>query len=239
MAGVCGCLGGWGRLVSQVPGLRTMVGVCGPPGWKWGGTHRGGGCVWGLWGWGRVYCFSVCVRLQRRACVVTRRPGSSEEKLAVFCGRGKDFADERAYLGTSWSVVGRGYCSAGLRSMRQRTLWMAWHPQARGCCGLSGDLSACLGLPRLVFGRWGWPRSRARYRGWPAVLDPLGREGHGQSQVVVCPPRGDLGQGARRGLVPGLEDAPENFVRGGGFPYCPWWGGPSGEHAAGPFDEAF
>ena len=26
------------------------------------------------------------------------RPGGLEEKLAVFCGRGKDFADELAYL---------------------------------------------------------------------------------------------------------------------------------------------
>ena len=40
----------------------------------------------------------VCVRLQRRACVVCCRPGGLEEKLAVFCGRGKDFADECAYL---------------------------------------------------------------------------------------------------------------------------------------------
>ena len=27
---------------------------------------------------------------------------------------------------TSWSVVGTGYCSGGLRSMWQRTLWMLW-----------------------------------------------------------------------------------------------------------------
>ena len=39
---------------------------------------------------------------------------------------------------TSWSVVGRGYCCAGLRSMRLRTLWMAWYPQVRGGCGLGG-----------------------------------------------------------------------------------------------------
>ena len=65
MAGV------WGRPVSRGPGLRAMVGVCGPPGGEWGGSGRGGGCVGGVWGWGRVCCVRVCVRLQRRACVVT------------------------------------------------------------------------------------------------------------------------------------------------------------------------
>ena len=26
-------------------------------------------------------------------------------------------------------------------------------------------------------------------------------------------------------------------MRGGGVPYCPWWGGPWGEHGVSPFDE--
>ena len=26
-------------------------------------------------------------------------------------------------------------------------------------------------------------------------------------------------------------------MRGGEFPYCPWWGGPRGEHGVCPFDE--
>ena len=26
-------------------------------------------------------------------------------------------------------------------------------------------------------------------------------------------------------------------MRGGGVPYCPWWGGPWKEHGVGPFDE--
>ena len=73
--------------------------------------------------------------------------------------------------------------------------------------------------------------------GWPAALDPLGQAEHCQSQVVARLPRGDLGQGAGRGFVPRLEDAPEDFVWGGGVPYCPWWGGPWGEHGVGPFDE--
>ena len=74
-------------------------------------------------------------------------------------------------------------------------------------------------------------------RGRPAAPDPLGQAEHGQSQVVALPSRGDLGQGAGRGLFPRPEDGPEDFVWGGGVPYCPWWGGPWGEHGVGPFDE--
>ena len=73
--------------------------------------------------------------------------------------------------------------------------------------------------------------------GRPAALDPLGQAEHGQSQAVARPPRGDLGQGAGRGFVPWPRDAPEDFLRGGSVPYCPWWGGPWGEHGAGPFDD--
>ena len=68
-----------------------MVTMCVPPHVWWGGRRRGGDCA-------GVCCFGVCVRLQRRACVVSCRPGGLEEKLAVFCSRGKDFADELAYL---------------------------------------------------------------------------------------------------------------------------------------------
>ena len=47
---------------------------------------------------GGVCCVGVCVCSPRRACVVSCRPGGLEEKLAVFCCRSKDFADELAYL---------------------------------------------------------------------------------------------------------------------------------------------
>ena len=58
----------------------------------------GAGAASGLWGWVWVCCVGVCARLQWRTRVVTCRPGGWGEKLAVFCGRGKDFADERVYL---------------------------------------------------------------------------------------------------------------------------------------------
>ena len=66
------------------------------------------------------------------------RPGGLEEKPAVFCCRGRDFADEPAYLVDLLVSGGRGYASFGLRPTRLRTLWMAWYPQVRDCCGLGG-----------------------------------------------------------------------------------------------------
>ena len=102
--GVCCCLGGSGRPVSRGPG-----------------GARNGGRVWVSWwaargeGYGRglrggVCCVGVCVRSQQRACVVSCRPGGLEEKLAVFCCRGKDFADELAYLVDLFVSGGKGVC---------------------------------------------------------------------------------------------------------------------------------
>ena len=64
--------------------------------WVSGWAARGEGLGRGLCG--GVRCVGVCVRSPRRACVASCRPGGLEEKLAVFCCRGKDFADELAYL---------------------------------------------------------------------------------------------------------------------------------------------
>ena len=60
------------------PGAARASGRVWAAGWVAGGEGqgrglRGGGC-----------CVSVCVRLQRCACVVSCRPGGLEEKLAVF-----------------------------------------------------------------------------------------------------------------------------------------------------------
>ena len=78
--------------MSRRPGMRAMVGACGPPGLVAGREGQGRGLR------GGVCCVGVCVRLQRRACVVSCRQGGLEEKIAIFCGRGKDLADEHAYL---------------------------------------------------------------------------------------------------------------------------------------------
>ena len=92
VAGVCWCSGRWGRPVSRGPGVLAMVDVCGSPGGQREGRGMGGDCAVGC------AVLGVCVRSQRRACVVSCRPGGLEEKLAVFCCRGKHFADELAYL---------------------------------------------------------------------------------------------------------------------------------------------
>ena len=85
------------------------------------GGARDGGRVW-VSGWaargeghgrglrGGVCCVGVCVCSQRRACVVSCRPGSLEEKLAVHCCRGKDIAEELAYLVDLLVSGGKGVC---------------------------------------------------------------------------------------------------------------------------------
>ena len=101
---------------------------------------------------------------------------------------------------------------------------------------MDGVISTCEGVLRPGVGVcprvWAWfdlcvgigdgPDPGHGPRGRPRTLHPLGQAEHGQSQVVAHPPRGDLGQGAGRGFS---------------FPYCPWWGGPWGEHGVGPFFE--
>ena len=76
--------------------------------WVSGRAARGGGHGPGMRG--GVCCVVVCVRSQGRACVVSCRPGGLEEKLAVFCCRGKDFAEDLAYLVDLLVSGGKGVC---------------------------------------------------------------------------------------------------------------------------------
>ena len=104
VAGVCWCSGGWGRPLSRGPGVCAMVGVCGSPGdqreERGLGGDRAVGCV-----------VSVYVSARRSTlCVASCRPGGLEEKLAVFCCCGKDFADELAYLVDLLVSCGKGVC---------------------------------------------------------------------------------------------------------------------------------
>ena len=116
VAGVCCCLGG---------GMRAFVGVCGMPGRRRGGRAMGGDCA-------GVCVVSVYVSACSGALVwsdvgraVWRRslpsPAAaariSQTSMRMWC--------------TSWSVVGRGYASSGLRPTRRRILWMVWYPQVR------------------------------------------------------------------------------------------------------------
>ena len=77
-------------------------------GWVFGWAMRGEGYGQGLRGF--VCCVGACVRSQRHACVVGCRPGGLEGKRAVFCCRGKDFADELAYLLDLLVSGGKGVC---------------------------------------------------------------------------------------------------------------------------------
>ena len=175
VAGVCCCFSGWGRPVSQGPGVRAMVGLCGSPGGKRGGRGMGGECVGGC-------VVSVYVSARSGALVwsvVGRAVSRRSSPSSAAAGRISQ-TSVRSWC-ISWSVVGRGYASSGPSPTRQRTLWMAWSPQVRECCGLGGGPSACLGLPRFVCGRWGWPKSRARS---PWMASGAGSIGPGRAWPV-------------------------------------------------------
>ena len=128
VAGVCCCFGGWGRPVSRGPGVRAMVGVCGPPGGQQGGRGMRGdcapGCVVSVYVSARsgALAWSVVGRTVWRRSLPSSAAAAriSQTSLRIWC--------------TSWSVVGRGYASSGLRPTRLGTLWMVWYPQVRECC---------------------------------------------------------------------------------------------------------
>ena len=91
-------IGGMGEALVAGPGAARDGGRVWAAGWGVGREGQGWGQSGGVLGWIRMCCVGVRVRLQRRARVVSCRPGGLEEKLALFCGRNNDFADECAYL---------------------------------------------------------------------------------------------------------------------------------------------
>ena len=132
VAGVCWCSGGWGRPLSRGPGVRAMVGVCGSPVEQREGRGMGGDCAVGC-------AVSVYVSACRGAlawAVVGRAVW--RRSLPSSAAAARISQTSLRIWWTSWSVVGRGYASFGLRPARLRTLWMAWYPQVRDCCGLGG-----------------------------------------------------------------------------------------------------
>ena len=72
----------------------------------WGARGEGHGRGWRP----GACCVGACVGSQRRVCVVSCRPGGLQEKLAVFCRRGKDFAHEVAYLVDLLISGAKGVC---------------------------------------------------------------------------------------------------------------------------------
>ena len=151
VAGVCWCSGGWGRPVSRGPGVRAMVGVCGSPGEQREGRGMGRDCAVGC-------VVSVYVSTRRGALawsVVGRAVWRRSLPSSAAAARISQMSLRIRW--TSWSLVGRGYASFGLRPARPRTLWMAWYPQVRDCCGrgggfgrVSGPASTCVWAPGMA-----------------------------------------------------------------------------------------
>ena len=169
VAGVCWCSGGWGRPVSRGPGVRAMVGVCGSPVEQ----REGGGMGWDC----AVGCaVSVYVSARRGALawpVVGRAVW--RRSLPSSAAAARISQTSLRIWWTSWSVVGRGYASFGLRPARFRTLWMAWYPHLRDCCGLGRGVWSCVRARLdLCVGGGDGPNPGHGPRGWPAALDPVG-----------------------------------------------------------------
>ena len=139
VAGVCWCSGGWGRTVSRGPGMRASLGVCGSPGEQREGGGMGGDCAVGCAV--SVYVSTCCGAL---AWPVVGR-AVWRRSLPSSAAAAKISQTSLRIWWTSWSVVGRGYASSGLRLTRLRTLWMAWYPQVRDCCGLGGGFGRVSG----------------------------------------------------------------------------------------------
>ena len=91
VAGVCWCSGGLGRPVSRGPGVRVMVGVCGSPVEQREGGGMGGDCAVGC-------AVSVYVSARRGALAWPVVGRAVWRRSLPSSARGKDFADELAYL---------------------------------------------------------------------------------------------------------------------------------------------
>ena len=143
VVGLWCCSGGWGRPMSQGQGARAMVGVCGSPIEQREGRGMGGdrtvGCAVLVYVSAR--CGTLAWSVVGRAVWRRSLPSSaaaariSQTSLRIWW--------------TSWSVVGRGYASSGLRPTRLRTLWMAWYLQVTECCGLGGEVGR-VSRPALI-----------------------------------------------------------------------------------------
>ena len=168
MAGVCWCSGGWGRPVSRGPGVRAMVGVCGSPVEQREGGGMGGDCAGGC---------AVPVYVSACRALVWAVVGRAVWRRSLPSSAAAARISQTSFRiwWTSWSVVGRGHASFGLRPARLRTLWMAPYPQVRDCCGLGGGVWSCVrACLDLCVGGGDGPNPGHGPRGWPVALDPVG-----------------------------------------------------------------
>ena len=179
VAGVCWCSGGWGRPVSRGPGVRAMVGVCGSPGEQREGRGMGGDCALGC-----AVSVYVSARSGALAWAVVGR-AVWRRSLPSSAAAARISQTSLRIWWTSWSVVGRGYASFGLRPARLRTLWMAWYVGEGVLWSGGGVLPRVRACLDLCVGGGDGPDPGHGPRGWPAALDPVGQAEHGESQVVA------------------------------------------------------
>ena len=112
VAGVCWFSSGWGRPVSRGLGVRAMVGVCGSLGEQREGRGMGGACAVGC-----VVSVYVSARRGALAWPVVGRAVWRRSLLSSAAAARISQTSLRIWW-TSWSVVGRGYASFGLRPTR-------------------------------------------------------------------------------------------------------------------------
>ena len=110
----------------------AMVGVCGSS-----GEQREGRGIGGDYSVGYVVSMYVSARLGALAWPVVGR-AVRRRSLPSSAAAARISQTSLRIWWTSWSVVRRGYASCGLRPSRLRTLWMAWYPQPKDCCGGGG-----------------------------------------------------------------------------------------------------
>ena len=125
--------------MSRGLGVRAMVGVSGSLGEQRKRRGMGGDCAEGC-----VVSVYVSARRGALAWPVVGR-AVWRRSLPSSAAASRISQTSLRIWWTSWSVVGTGYASFGLRPARLRTLWRAWYPQVRDCCGLDGGFGCVSG----------------------------------------------------------------------------------------------
>ena len=179
-------------------------------------------------------CVGVHVCLQRCAYVVSCRYGGLEVKFAVHCCCGEDFADAFAHLVHFLVGGGKGVLQGWAQAHAPEDSVDGVLPAGEGLLWPGRGVYLCVeARPDLcVAGGMAQIQGAAAVDGWRRLIH-WDRQSMA-TQVVAGLTRGDLGQGVCRGLVPRLEETPEDPVWGGGFPHRPGGCVPWGEHGVGP-----
>ena len=154
------------RVLGAVKGgrwVRAMVGVSGSPVEQREGGGIGGDCAGGC-------AVSVYVSACRALAWAVVGRAVWRRSLPSSAAAARISQTSFRIWWTSWSVIGRGHASFGLRPARLRTLWMAWYPQVRDCCGLGGGFGRVSGPASTCV----WAVGMAQTQGTVPVGSQLG-----------------------------------------------------------------